>query len=279
MNSIDVLSWCKSHLSNGIQLGHWWRVGGLDNSKGSSIAVKLVTDSQGSAGIYKDFVRDIKGHISEIDSRFEYKSIDVKKNPKKSQMPEIMAIIRNSVPLQGTPGEMYFIKRGIALPRYPANLMYNPTVIHGPSKQMLPAIIAKIVDCDGKIQGLHRIFIMKNGSKANVTPNKMAKGKIKGNCVPLFRQKSVMGIAEGIETALACAMIYKMPVWAAVCGSNLKDMWIPSGVERLHVFGDIDNHGAGQKYAEAAASKHKANVIYPNSDGDFNDLLLKRILE
>jgi putative DNA primase/helicase len=243
------------------------------------VAIKLVTDNHGSAGIYKDFVRDIKGHISEIDSRFEFKSIEVKKKPKKSQMPEIMAILRNSVPLEGTPGEMYFIKRGIALPKYPANLLYNPNVIHGPSKQMLPAIVARIVDSEGHVQGLHRIFIDGRGNKADVTPNKMAKGKIKGNCVPLFRQKSVMGIAEGIETALACAMIYKMPVWAAVCGSNMKDMWIPEGVERFHVFGDIDKHGAGQKYAEAAASKHGVTVNYPNYEGDFNDILLKSILE
>ena len=63
---------------------------------------------------------------------------------------------------------------------------------------------------------------------------------IKGGAVRLFDHDSTLGIAEGVETALAASQVFKVPTWAAINANNLKSFEIPEGIKEIHIFGDND---------------------------------------
>jgi hypothetical protein len=67
----------------------------------------------------------------------------------------------------------------------------------------------------------------------------------RGGVVRLWPAECVtygLGIAEGIESALAAAHIFT-PVWAAIDASNLAQFPVLPGVEALTIFADHDNIG------------------------------------
>ena len=47
-----------------------------------------------------------------------------------------------------------------------------------------------------------------------------------------------LGIAEGIETALSAAQIFKTPVWAAFSANGIAGLPIIAGVKSLRIFAD-----------------------------------------
>jgi len=91
----------------------------------------------------------------------------------------------------------------------------------------------------------------------------------------------VLGVAEGIETALAAAQLFGIPTWSALDAGGVERFEPPAEVERLIVFGDNDVNGAGQRAAYALAARLsgrlKIEVKIPEKPGtDWNDVLLGR---
>lgn len=119
-----------------------------------------------------------------------------------------------------------------------------------------PAMLAPIVS-GGKLLAIHRTYLG-DGCKADVpTPKKLtaASGPLAGACIPLDRPRGgVLGIAEGIETAVAASLGSGLPVVAAYCANALAGFTFPRCIERLVIFADYDP--AGQK--AAAALSHRA---------------------
>jgi putative DNA primase/helicase len=76
-----------------------------------------------------------------------------------------------------------------------------------------------------------------------------------GGAVRLFEAAEVMGVAEGIETALAASIIHGVPVWATLSTANLLRFQPPPMCKKLIVFGDADEHFAGQAAANALAHR------------------------
>jgi phage/plasmid primase-like uncharacterized protein len=132
-----------------------------------------------------------------------------------------------------------------------------------------------------RVRGVHRTFLQADGSgKANVNPDKMMLGPIKYGAVRLAPPGPRMGIAEGIETALACQQATGIPTWAALSSGNLVHMALPpiSVTPEVVIFADRDN--SGQTAAAEAAARflregRRVRIAEP-PDGfnDFNDLLL-----
>ena len=145
-----------------------------------------------------------------------------------------------------------------------------------------PVMVARVLTADGsRVATLHRTFLRPDGlAKAEMErPRKLMPGPIpEGSAVRLGPANRVLGIAEGIETALAASELFELPVWAALNAGALEKWTPPAGTEEVVVFGDHDASFAGQAAAYALASRLKRNldvtVKLPPVVGDWNDVLL-----
>jgi putative DNA primase/helicase len=141
-------------------------------------------------------------------------------------------------------------------------------------------MVAKIVSHGDKAVNLHVTSLTDDGRKADVTPAKrVMAGKLPDGCaIRLSPAAPVMGVAEGIETAISSSLMFDMPVWACVNGTLLSK-WIPPEVaEQITVFGDNDANYTGHAKAYHLANrlevqfKRSVNVmIAPEVGTDWND--------
>lgn len=134
---------------------------------------------------------------------------------------------------------------------------------------------------NGKFLTYH-VTYLQDGHKANVPASrKILPGPSnRGASVALYPPAETMGVAEGIETAIAAKMIHGMPVWAALNTSLLKSWQPPTVAKCVHIFADNDSHFAG--HAAAFELAHRlvlaglaVHVRIPGEpDTDWNDVLL-----
>ena len=142
-------------------------------------------------------------------------------------------------------------------------------------------MLAIIRDVGGKPVNLHRTFLRPDGQKAPVSEARrvMPMPMPKGCAVRLMPHKGALGIAEGIETAVAASMIFGVPCWAALNAGNLA-AWVPPTDTSVIVFGDSDKSFAGDRAAYALAERLaregvKVDVRLPPDRGtDWNDVLM-----
>ncbi len=112
--------------------------------------------------------------------------------------------------------------------------------------------------------------------KAAVSAPKMALGSLQDGTVRLGRAGKILGLAEGIETALSAQQVFELPVWA-VLGSRFDRVAIPASVIELQI--SADNGAPGQEAAAMArdaltkAGKRVAIRRPPESFSDWNDAL------
>ena len=145
-----------------------------------------------------------------------------------------------------------------------------------------PAMVAMVSGPDGVPATLHRTYLTQEGRKAPVeAPRRLMPGAIpEGAAIRLFEAGPVLGIAEGIETALAASSLFHVPTWAAV-SSGMLAKWVPPETTReVVVFGDGDAKFGGQAAAYALAHRLalkglQVRVEIPSRPGtDWNDILL-----
>jgi putative DNA primase/helicase len=143
------------------------------------------------------------------------------------------------------------------------------------------AMVAKVISHDDKAVNIHQTFLTQDGHKAEVaTGKKVMAGKLPDGCaIRLAKAAPVMGVAEGIESAISAAILYDIPVWACING-GLLSKWIPPEVaEEIHIFGDNDANYTGQAKAYHLANrlevqhKRKVTLVFPPIVGhDMNDV-------
>jgi putative DNA primase/helicase len=175
----------------------------------------------------------------------------------------------------GDPVHAYLARR-TGTENVPACIRFHPDLPYRHDSSNItrhPAMIAKVQDIDGKGVAIHRTYLTTDGHKANVPTVKKVVGSLPpGAAVCLMPVTPSMGIAEGIETALAASVMFGMPVWAAISAIGL-ERWIPpAGTEHLTVLGDNDHSHTGQAAAFALAKRiHNADftvdVRIPNRPG------------
>ena len=92
-----------------------------------------------------------------------------------------------------------------------------------------------------------------------------------------------LGIAEGIETALAASALYDIPVWSALNATMLRKWLPPEGCDSVAVFGDNDKNYAGQAAAYGLGyilhgKVGEVTVHIPEITGeDWSDVHLRRL--
>lgn len=137
-----------------------------------------------------------------------------------------------------------------------SNLRYHPGVPFEGGRY--PAMLAKVVQHEGgRGVQLHRTFLTLDGHKALEGGSRaLTAGEAPKGCyVPLGRSGEVLGIAEGIETALAASMLRKITVHAALNAGNLEHWTPPPGTKRVIVFGDNDASFTGHVSAYRLAQR------------------------
>jgi putative DNA primase/helicase len=138
-----------------------------------------------------------------------------------------------------------------------------PSVLHGHPqltyfgadrhcRGTFPAMIAPVLGPDGSLQALHRTYL------ADLKPRKKlttAVDTVRGGAIRLFKAGDVLGVAEGIETAIACHERDGLPVWAVISATILEGWEPPAGVRHVVIYGDHDRNYAGHKAAYTLAAR------------------------
>jgi hypothetical protein len=149
----------------------------------------------------------------------------------------------------GTLVEYYLHSRRLELPDEPV-IRFHPECPNG--KDRMPAMIALMSDPEtGEPRGIHRTFLRPDGSGKE---SKMMLGP--AGVIRLAEQvTNGLGIAEGIETALAVTQrIGWGPCWATgSSGGIAKFPVLPHTT--LNIFTDHDDSGAGLKAARECAER------------------------
>lgn len=182
------------------------------------------------------------------------------------------------------PASRYLMRRGLAIDPMPMSLRFSPRAPYRDDNGVTtyhPAMVACFTAPDMATITLHYTYLTEDGSKAKVAkPKKLLAGKVpRGGAVRLAPSASIMGIAEGIETALSASQMHDMPVWSALSATGMIHWQPPPTARSVVIFGDNDRSFAGQSAAYLLAYRLRTeglmvDVRMPRDpDCDWNDVL------
>lgn len=180
-------------------------------------------------------------------------------------------IWKESLPLDDLmsyPARAYFKYRWVySAASSASDLRFHPSLNykdkHGKLLGKFGAVLLLVRNNNGEPVSIHRTFITQGGLKVNLgnthksrkmTPpvNKSSKGRH----IELFTQQNgFLGVAEGLETALAVHQAKQFPVWPCVSNTMLQNFIPPKGVHTVLNFVDKDRSKAGETSAAILKSK------------------------
>jgi hypothetical protein len=161
----------------------------------------------------------------------------------------IRGLLRTAAPVDLVPDVVLYLKsrklwplpHGCTLKAHAGAPYYS----NGDLVGRFPALLAEVFDIKGELTTLHVTYLKNNRKLTDHPPRKLlssTNGRI-GCAVRLVPAGPVLGIAEGIETALAAMQILDVPVWAALNTALLGKFEPPAGVERQIIAADRDVAG------------------------------------
>jgi len=178
-----------------------------------------------------------------------------------------------------------WLRHRVGLAQFPAALRFVPGLRY--AGELRPAMIALVQAPDGTGSTVHRTFLTSDGRKAPVDQPRMVMPghTVPGHAVRLFDAAPELGIAEGIESALAAANLFALPCWSALNAGGLAKWIPPEGTTSVMIFADNDPHFAGQEGAMVLARRLATKglrvrvEIPPNVGTDFNDIFNQRSMQ
>ncbi|WP_310461067.1 toprim domain-containing protein [Sphaerotilus sp.] len=191
----------------------------------------------------------------------------------------------------GDPVTLYLKRRlGAVLWPLPAALRYVPSLPYwhdGAEIGRFPAMVAAITNPAGELVSIHRTWLTRDGRKADV-PGPVKKltrtcGPLAGAGIALWNspdERGVIGVAEGLETALAAHHGGRMPVCAAYSAGALAAWQWPAATRHLVIWADHDEAGtdsAKKLRSRAHAAGLTVTTKTPSEPGtDWADVVFAR---
>ena len=160
----------------------------------------------------------------------------------------------------------------------PPSIRFHPGLKHGPTGLTLPAMVSAVQAPDRQICAIHRTFLTEYGTKTTASTPKMALGPLGAGAVRLAKAGRVLGLAEGIEDALAVMQLCELPCWASLGGARLARVDLPVEVREVHIFADGDE--PGREAAEKAVRRFRREglkaraFLPPGGAKDMNEALI-----
>ena len=183
--------------------------------------------------------------------------------------------------VEGTLAEIYLRSRGIYMPM-PWSIRFTwarPRFDRATGRaagQLMPALIAACQNKAGKIVGVQRVFLTRDGQKAPMQNPKLSLGQTRGCAVRLGPVARRIILLEGPEDGLTLRQ--KHPdesIWISLGTGGLPYVELPDEVEQVALGGD--NNAAGRAAIAAAAESYAAQgretaTFFPDPRfEDFND--------
>jgi len=184
----------------------------------------------------------------------------------------------SAISLGGTQAAAYLRRRGLTA--LPDALRFHPGTPLGRGRAAVfrPALIAAVREREALVAVQRTFLEIGRARRARDLghPRRML-GRPRGGAVMLAPAGCVLGLAEGIETALSAMALLGIPVWATLGSERLARIALPGSVTRLILLPDNDT--AGRRGAVRAVEAYvlpgrTIEVIWPPAGcKDWNDAL------
>jgi hypothetical protein len=177
-----------------------------------------------------------------------------------------------AAPVAGSVVESYLRHRGITWPPPPSlRCGTRQHLDHYP----MPSMVAAVQRPDGKVVAVQSTLLTSAGRKACAALFRITIGALGGGAVRLGKASDVLGLAEGVETALSAMQMTNVPVWACLGAARMHRVEVPETVHELHLFGDNDDPGrcAVERTAHVQHDRRVVLRFPPQGCKDWNDFL------
>lgn len=160
------------------------------------------------------------------------------------------------------PAGKYLIRRGLTVTPE-ADCFYHegiPYFDNGERIGVYPAMFSRYTDKDGETCTYHITYLTPDGEKLDCSSPKKLLPTVRemaGGAIKLFKAGEVLGIAEGIETALAAHEDEGYPVWATANSGMMTKVVVPPIVKTVVIYTDEDKSFSGQMAAYTLAHRLK----------------------
>lgn len=204
--------------------------------------------------------------------------VEAKKRYRMQKMRDLMA--QTKPVTNGDPVSMYLDSRvptlrGLSIPdgiRFHPGLEYWEASEDGGRPTLLgrfPAMVVPGFDPSGNLVQVHKTYLTPDGKKAPVKNVKKTDVGVGSNSfalrmMPVHSTDTVLGVSEGIETGLAGALLYDIPVWPCHSSSVLSNFVLPQElrgqIRRVVIFSDNDKpwvRGNGEVINTGVAAARK----------------------
>ncbi len=187
---------------------------------------------------------------------------------------------RAAVPVAGTVASLYLASRGIA-GSVPASIRFGHVprwYDHEKNREgpRLSAMLSACQDVDGRITGLQRLYLDREGRKRFGSSPRLSLGQIRGGALRLGPEARTVMLTEGVEDGLTLTRMHPgTTIWVALGAGNLPHVQLPPIVRHVVVAADADPPGLAA--AEAASDAFQARglsveTVMPGSGAkDFNE--------
>lgn len=172
----------------------------------------------------------------------------------------------------------YLQSRGITeIPRT-ADLRAHPGLFYRPKDEepahlagTYPAMVAVVRGPDGKAVSLHRTWLTADGRKAPLAQPRREVSRpsyfsTHGAAIRLGTPHSVLGVAEGIETALSAQQATGLAVWSTLNATLMEKLEVPETVRMVVIFADKDRTINGKHAGQSGAAKLAERLIAQGRD-------------